>query len=50
MYWEKSVRFTWQPGDMVMLDNMLISHARDTYQGPRQICVAMGGMVKANEI
>ncbi len=27
-----------------MLDNMLAAHARDPYEGPRKIVVAMGAM------
>jgi hypothetical protein len=29
---------------VVMLDNMLAAHARDPYEGPRKIVVAMGAM------
>ncbi|HSI49090.1 MAG TPA: SDR family NAD(P)-dependent oxidoreductase [Ideonella sp.] len=39
-----AVRFDWRQGDVVMLDNMLAAHARDPYQGPRKIVVAMGAM------
>lgn len=42
VYENVTVRFTWQRGDMILLDNMLTSHARDTFEGPRQIVVAMG--------
>ncbi len=42
-----SVRFTWQRGDMITLDNMLVAHARDTFSGPRAIAVAMGRMTLA---
>ena len=45
LYWKHCVRFTWQNGDLVLLDNMLTSHARGTYEGPRKIMVAMGEMV-----
>lgn len=38
------MRFDWQRGDVVMLDNMLAAHARDPYEGPRKIVVAMGDM------
>lgn len=41
-----AVRFDWRHGDVVMLDNMLAAHARDPYQGPRKIVVAMGDMVE----
>ncbi len=40
-----AVRFKWQQGDVVMLDNMLAAHARDPYEEPRKIVVAMGDMV-----
>jgi len=39
-----AVRFAWQAGDLLMLDNMLVAHARDPYQGPRKIVVAMSEM------
>ncbi|MBO9643774.1 MAG: amino acid adenylation domain-containing protein [Pseudacidovorax sp.] len=39
-----AVRFDWRQGDVVMLDNMLAAHARDPYEGPRRIVVAMGAM------
>lgn len=44
IYEECAVRFQWQQGDVVMLDNMLAAHARDPYEGPRKIVVAMGAM------
>jgi alpha-ketoglutarate-dependent taurine dioxygenase len=33
--------FTWRQGDIVLLDNMLTSHARSAYQGDRRILFAM---------
>jgi alpha-ketoglutarate-dependent taurine dioxygenase len=45
-----AVRFQWQQGDLIMLDNMLTAHARDPYVGARKIVVAMGNMVNAREI
>ena len=44
------VRFTWQKGDMIMLDNMLVTHARDTFEGARHIVVAMGQMINADQL
>ncbi|WP_454726811.1 MULTISPECIES: condensation domain-containing protein [Cupriavidus] len=44
LYEACAVRFDWRQGDVVMLDNMLAAHARDPYQGPRKIVVAMGEM------
>ncbi|WP_082926053.1 condensation domain-containing protein [Halomonas sp. G11] len=37
-----AVRFDWRRGDVLMVDNMLAAHARDPYEGPRKIVVAMG--------
>ena len=44
------VRFKWQKGDMIMCDNMLVTHARDTFEGPRQIVVAMGQMMSVDQL
>lgn len=33
--------FSWQAGDVLMLDNMLAAHARNPFSGPRQVVVAM---------
>lgn len=38
---EQSVIFPWQPGDVLMLDNMRVSHARMPFKGPRKVVVAM---------
>ncbi|MRW93281.1 amino acid adenylation domain-containing protein [Duganella sp. FT80W] len=43
-YEDCAVRFDWRKGDVVMLDNMLAAHARDPFEGPRKIVVAMGAM------
>jgi alpha-ketoglutarate-dependent taurine dioxygenase len=44
LYRQTSVSFTWQEGDILMLDNMLTAHGRNPYSGPRKIVVAMGDM------
>jgi len=44
---EHAVAFPWQPGDIIMLDNMLVSHGRRPFVGPRKIAVAMGEMTGA---
>jgi alpha-ketoglutarate-dependent taurine dioxygenase len=41
----RALRFKWQPNDILMLDNMLVSHGRDPFVGPRKILVAMSDMV-----
>ena len=45
-----AVRFQWQKGDMIMCDNMSVMHARDIFEGPRQIVVAMGQMMSADQL
>ncbi len=50
IYEKNSVRFQWQQGDLVSLENMLTAHARDPYVGPRKIVVALGDMVEGTEL
>jgi hypothetical protein len=45
VYRKTAVSFPWQHGDILMIDNMLVAHARNPYEGPRKIVVAMGEMV-----
>jgi len=49
-YWEASVSFPWQEGDILMLDNMLTAHARNPFRGERKIVVAMAEMMSLNEL
>jgi len=48
--WQISVAFPWQQGDVLMLDNMMIAHARNPFVGPRKMVVAMGELVGQTEI
>ena len=41
-YSEETIKFPWQQGDILMLDNMLVAHGRAPYAGDRKILVAMG--------
>lgn len=45
LYWKTAKSFLWENGDMIMLDNMLVAHARKPFTGARKIVVAMGEMV-----
>jgi len=37
----ETVSFRWEEGDVLMLDNMLVAHARAPFEGPRKVIVAM---------
>jgi hypothetical protein len=49
-YREASVTFSWQKGDVMLLDNMLMAHGRMPFSGPRRVAVAMGAPVALKEI
>lgn len=46
---EKTV-FTWQAGDLLVLDNLLVAHGRESYIGPRQIWVGMAKSMRWADI
>ena len=41
VYNQEKIKFQWQKGDIMMLDNILTAHARETYKGERKVAVAM---------
>jgi alpha-ketoglutarate-dependent taurine dioxygenase len=49
-YWRNSVSFPWRQGNILMLDNMLVAHARNPYVGPRKIVVGMGSMLGVDQL
>jgi hypothetical protein len=40
-YNDAAVSIPWRKGDVIMLDNMLASHGRQPFVGPRKILVAL---------
>jgi len=42
--WALAVSFPWRAGDVLAVDNMLVSHGRKPYRPPRRMFVAMGDM------
>jgi hypothetical protein len=46
-YRQAAISFAWQKGDILMLDNFLVLHGRDSFVGPRKILVAMAELFSA---
>lgn len=40
-YRQETAAFTWQVGDVLMVDNVRVAHGRRPFRGPRQIAVGM---------
>jgi alpha-ketoglutarate-dependent taurine dioxygenase len=49
-YQRATVRFPWQRGDLLMLDNMLAAHGRASYSGARQVLVGMAEAVGRDQV
>jgi len=50
LYEELCVEPPWDAGDMIVLDNMLVAHARRPFSGERKILVAMAEMVDSTQL
>lgn len=40
-YGQEKISFSWQEGDLLLLDNMSMAHGRAPYHGPRKVLVGM---------
>jgi alpha-ketoglutarate-dependent taurine dioxygenase len=45
-YDSQTVKFGWQAGDLLLLDNMLVAHGRSRFTGERKILTAMGDEIR----
>jgi alpha-ketoglutarate-dependent taurine dioxygenase len=48
IYQRHAIRFDWQRNDLLLLDNMLYSHCRDSFVGDRQVLVGMARSIDAD--
>jgi alpha-ketoglutarate-dependent taurine dioxygenase len=49
-YSQTSYSFSWQKGDLLLIDNMLTSHGREPFKGPRKILVAMAELFQSADM
>lgn len=45
-----AIAFPWQKGDVLMVDNFLVSHGREPFTGPRKILVALAELYANPEV
>lgn len=38
----ETIRFPWRRGDILLIDNMLVAHGREPFEGDRKVLAAMG--------
>ena len=50
LYTKLAVSFPWQEHDILMLNNMLVAHSRNSFVGERKIVVALGNLVRKEQI
>lgn len=50
LYWQHAVSFPWQHGDVLLVDNLRISHGRLPYTPPRAMFVAMGDLIHQSQV
>lgn len=44
---QATIRFPWQEGDILMLDNMLVAHGRAPFKGARKVVVGMAESIES---
>jgi alpha-ketoglutarate-dependent taurine dioxygenase len=49
-YCAETVEFPWARGDLLVIDNMLVSHGRATYEGPRHLLAGMASPFRWSDV
>ncbi len=49
-YRSETVSFSWQIGDVLMLDNLLVAHSRTSYTGTRRVVVGMADPLSWHDV
>jgi hypothetical protein len=49
-YEAHTVREPWQAGDLLLVDNLRTAHAREAFEGPREVLVAMADPCHPGEV
>ena len=49
VYEKNTARERWQSGDLFLVDNVRTAHARESFEGPREVLVAMADTVHATD-
>ncbi len=49
-YRRLEVSFAWERGDVMLVDNILAAHGRNSFEGERELLVTMGGMLTYDDV
>jgi alpha-ketoglutarate-dependent taurine dioxygenase len=49
VYEANTAREPWQPGDLMLVENIRTAHSRESYQGPREVLVGLADAVRLGD-